>query len=92
MQSCATVVDGVRGIKQFKTMSYIHKRTGKRISASEYSDSWDKSDYVREGKDTSVRDSAIIGGLTDSALLGGLIGGSIAGGIIGDLLDGDLFD
>lgn len=73
-------------------MAYINKRTGRRISNDEYSDSWDKSDYVREGRDSSVSDSAIIGAVTDSALLGGLLGGSFLGGAMGDLLDGDLFD
>lgn len=73
-------------------MAYKNKHTGRVISNDEYSDSWDKSEYERVGKDSSVVDSAIIGAVTDSAILGGLLGGSITGGILGDLLDGDLLD
>ncbi len=78
-------------------MAYIHKRTGRTISTSDYYDleSWEQDSYVRQSSSSnsgSVITSAIIGAATDSALLGGLLGGSIVGGIIGDSLDGDLWD
>jgi len=79
-------------------MSYIHKRSGARISSSDYNQlSYsDKDNFIEESSRNSSNGSfgvsMALGAATDSALLGGILGGDIVGGIIGDALDGNLFD
>jgi len=78
-------------------MSYIHKRTGARISYSSYKnlDWYDKEQFVAETSSNNSGDfltSTVLGAVTDSALVGGLLGGNLIGGLLGDCLDGDLSD
>ncbi len=79
-------------------MNYINKKTGARISSSDYNrlSYSDRSNYMESSSSSSSSGdfglSMIVGAATDSALLGGLIGGDMIGGMLGDMMDGDLMD
>lgn len=74
-------------------MAYVNKRTGEKISNSdyEYMSSYRQMEFVKI-QDNSFGNSTIIGAVTNSTIAGALLGGSIGGALLGDFLNGGLDD